>query len=766
MSGIHENDVQCSQILKGLNQLDEYLDEPITKDALDLDENYLTAKNKELLKRLRISLIQYIERGKDLVYIGLMGHFSTGKSSTINSLLAFEENSKERRNTGLNPVDKTITLITHSKNQDSMLNVTKEGLVPIRSSTADNEFLDNIVIADTPGTGDPVLIDKVAQDFLPICDLIIYFFSATNPLDAADKPFLEEKFSELHFIPIKFVVTRADEFRINSDIQLSSENFDSGKSNAFLGALSERINSLFKYQNVGITAEDIFLIDNKAQFEIHALKSFISEFSDANNVSGQVRIHSHKVRYYQGSADSLKVFFANFIDDKVISLSNFVISANENIDRFNDAIQISNNSLTQSWTTNFEEIQKIRNRLINNLPESILWPSKIFNLNFQERHITQSKIQANIKTESRERIKSWIKLGKKEVLQILQARLSSLKDAINTTTVHRLIEERDLLRLEEPNISLKKFFEEKVASRGPETLASDAINVFRDVNRALIDKRDTLDKNIQSLKQNLEAKRPLHDYREIILDAEDVLSKDFDRFFDIITIYRSGVFSYNVRETIEKLGLGRSLDKLESKKLSDIQKDLKKQEANGSIFPDKNQLFSDFSQETAELEASCIQLKRDFNELRKNDFGALTPTSIEWSASEIESVIVDLASEVESKITLFQQNINSNLASNIVSALEKWREGFAVAKRERFLYFLSVIVSTALLSLTGYFLFIYVRNIDVGNNASSVILWGILTSIIFEAISLFIANHYDRFPKRIRFTEDDILKEFRAQSLR
>ena len=48
------------------------------------------------------------EREKNLVYIGLMGHFSTGKSSTINSLLDLEENSNKSRRVGQNPVDLSI----------------------------------------------------------------------------------------------------------------------------------------------------------------------------------------------------------------------------------------------------------------------------------------------------------------------------------------------------------------------------------------------------------------------------------------------------------------------------------------------------------------------------------------------------------------------------------------------------------------------------------------------------------------------------------
>lgn len=150
-------DVQCKQILDGLKQLDECLSEKITHDALDIEVNSQTSRYKELLTRIKRSLIQYTDRGKDIVYIGFMGHFSSGKSSTINSLLNLDESSEEYRQTGLNPVDKTITLVTHNENKNSIITITQEGIVPIRSSFIDKEFLRNIVIADTPGTGDPVL---------------------------------------------------------------------------------------------------------------------------------------------------------------------------------------------------------------------------------------------------------------------------------------------------------------------------------------------------------------------------------------------------------------------------------------------------------------------------------------------------------------------------------------------------------------------------------------------------------------------------------
>jgi hypothetical protein len=76
--------IQCQQILLGIEELEKYLQEKLVREALDLDSNAETSRYKELLLRLKRSLAQYTEQDKRLVYVGFMGHFSTGKSSTIN----------------------------------------------------------------------------------------------------------------------------------------------------------------------------------------------------------------------------------------------------------------------------------------------------------------------------------------------------------------------------------------------------------------------------------------------------------------------------------------------------------------------------------------------------------------------------------------------------------------------------------------------------------------------------------------------------------
>src|SRR6266496_1935963 len=148
-----ERDVQLQVISTGLRELWDLAQESVAQEALDVRHSLDVASALEVVRRLRHSLNQYAERGPDLFYVGFVGHFSSGKSSTINSLLSLWQTANERRD-DLHPTDTTITLLTHSKNESYLLNVVREGRIPIRTRFIDSEILTRLVVADTPGTGD------------------------------------------------------------------------------------------------------------------------------------------------------------------------------------------------------------------------------------------------------------------------------------------------------------------------------------------------------------------------------------------------------------------------------------------------------------------------------------------------------------------------------------------------------------------------------------------------------------------------------------
>jgi predicted GTPase len=188
------------------------------------------------LRNLARALDQYARTAKGLRYVGLMGTFSSGKSSIINSLLA-----QNVRAADLPPVDDEITILTHPLNRESLLGAHSRGLLKVTTQPVESELLENCFLVDTPGSGDPELREGMVKDFLPICDLILYVFSATNALSIPDLSVLHALQEELDFVPIRFVVTRSDEFRKDHRRSLTYDNFDSERADQFLGHLIGRI---------------------------------------------------------------------------------------------------------------------------------------------------------------------------------------------------------------------------------------------------------------------------------------------------------------------------------------------------------------------------------------------------------------------------------------------------------------------------------------------------------------------------------------------
>ena len=122
------------------------------------------------------------------------------------------------------------------------------------------------------------------------------------------------KSSELPFIPIKFVITRADEFRKDRSLQISDDNFDGSKAQDFLNELGQRVRSLFK-ESSDITSDSFILIDNLYNYNLDLIRKTIIDFTNESNVTVQVNIHSHKIMYFKLSAEKLQDFFCSFLSE-------------------------------------------------------------------------------------------------------------------------------------------------------------------------------------------------------------------------------------------------------------------------------------------------------------------------------------------------------------------------------------------------------------------------------------------------------------------
>jgi predicted GTPase len=335
---------QITTILKGVRDLENILTGSLAANALRLDEDAATTSRRDLLVRVRKSLVQYQDRTQELFYAAFVGHFNAGKSSTINSLLNLW-NTSDAREDSLSPTDKHISLITHEANIASLVIGFSED---VRLAPLKNEFLKHLVLVDTPGTGDPhLLLKELSRDFLPVCDIVLFFFSATNTLDTTDVPILTELRENLDFIPLLFVVTRADELRLDMSSPVSMDNINKQQQSVFLSRILTRLRDVFP--NNTITEGSFIFVDNRAAYNIETLRDALLSRADPARLSSRLEIATNRIAYFQRRGADLKNYFAGFIDLRLQELTRVVEASGNNIKHYHASVTISNNNLTKSW---------------------------------------------------------------------------------------------------------------------------------------------------------------------------------------------------------------------------------------------------------------------------------------------------------------------------------------------------------------------------------------------------------------------------------
>ncbi|GAP95945.1 GTPase [Leptolyngbya sp. NIES-2104] len=763
-------DIQCENILAGLTQLEEYIQEPIANEALELGKNSEATKNQELLQRIRRSLIQYKNRGKDLVYVGFMGHFSTGKSSTINSLLNLGKDSKTYRTVGLNPVDKDITLITHEDNNDSIFKVTREGLVSIRSNFINHDFLTNIVLADTPGTGDPQDFQEIAKDFLPICDLILYFFSAASPLDQADVALLREKHSQLEFVPMRFVVTRTDEFRKDEFSKLIADNFDHLKAASFKGSLSQRINQVL---NTALTSDtdEIMFIDNKSKIRLEDLKDYILQFSDIANVDVKMQIHSHKVEYFRSSAEVIQNFFCDFISRKIRNISMVVQRARTNIDDFQNRIQVTNNELTDFWSKKLTNARNVHSKVLEN---TSAFESRFFDMS--EFWITDGNIKAfrnRLKSEAQDRSDNLMKNLRIESLSRLESEFYRRMSEVDSRS---LSSERiyNILKIPYLRSSSEVSSEGKLESSDllpSDVTFTDAKESIQRIYEFFVQHYSDLNDCIEKLYTHLTSRTLIKECENILIEVTQSLSSDMDAFFDSVKLYRSAVFSLQAKDLIAKLGLGQRMDDLEAQDLTEEEKERSKRNAQDYIFPGKDTLFSEHSSQLSSIQRDLGELRQQLREDVTRRLNASKDINYYGGTSSTDR-LRELAAELEREV---EEDINNNLIPEINSKIQQqinqsvllWKQEIKKLKEERVKKFFYAILIGVSITLTLYILYIYFIDKNMPSNLFATIVVGILVNFASGLLTFLIARIIDKFqfPVSVEKKEREIVSSLQQKCI-
>jgi len=660
---MNENNTESKNILNSLEQILSLTNEELAKNVLEIESNIESSKNYDLLRRIHKSVSQYIEKKRELVYIGFMGHFSSGKSSTINSLLSLY--GKDAREVDLHPSDKAISLITHPINEPSFIKLVSYGNTPVKPVILEHELLKNIVFIDTPGTGDtdPLLVNELMQDYLPICDIILYFFSATNPLDKNDLPLLRAKHINLPLIPTKFVITRADEFRLDSDIKISDENFNSLELDKFIFKAKARIEEsidLFKSE-----ISDFFVIDNKKRYKVNELLKYIEEFASTDNLQNKIKMHEYKVALFRKTGLKIRNNFSEHAHIKLKTLNKYVTEANNNILKYDDKVRITNNRLTETWKNFQDEIERIKNKNIKDIEDaySIQMPKSLWD-NIALTSLLKD-IDSDFSLFKSTSIKEYTSKFTTNVLNELNPQFKDLEDEINSI---------DLANFKSVNHKLEKFRIEQIS----DVEINFSSYIERDLNRIQTELKNItkdfiflMKSNNNSLSYRLTKQQPLTQFSELVISSQKGLNRDIDSHFEQVYLYRAGVFSEHVKEYISKIGIENKLNQLE-KEFNESFKERIKNKAKEIIFPD--------------FDNKCKLFQEKSNELfKKYEENTLEFYSIDLSAVEFEKINIHSKTE-ENSIELKNNlliNINRRITSIVSETIREIEDGI---KRNQILY--------------------------------------------------------------------------------
>lgn len=574
--------LRTAPLLDSLTRLRELVSKEDNAAAFASGEGQACHESFLELRRLERSLDQYQSRkGQQLTYIGLLGHFSAGKSSTINALL--EDGNKTgdngQRKTGQHPTDRAVTLITHSDNAQSLIGMHRRGEVEVGAALQDIPLLRETVLVDTPGSGDPLIVEEMVRDFLPICDHLLYVFSAAVPLDTTDLPILQKAHGELPFIPLRFIITRADEFKIDHDAPLTEENFDQQGADHFIGEFISRLEAAVS--GLEVRREDFVMIDNRSQFRLSALRKMVTEHQ--LNAGSAKSLHSHKLRYFAISAGRIHAQFTGHLKGTHQAQQALLSAAKDNHARYQKAVAMSHNRLTENWQLQAQQLKNLRNthrEALGSLAFTAMLPGEMERLPETSTAIaTATDLSRMAATETAEMLAEKLQEQWKQAFENGRNELTeAIKNADDPETVS--------LTIPAPNHS------EEVAGLFalPEEFTA-SLEILPDAMATeLTELQSSTQATATGLMQWLTGDRLSKKATELLDSSQQQLAGMLDSFLESVDVYKAAVLSLNARELAQRAGVVQAIEELEQVEIPEQKRDGWLRTVVQRIFPDRQKL--------------------------------------------------------------------------------------------------------------------------------------------------------------------------------
>jgi hypothetical protein len=595
------------KFVKASNELNKLLIDEGSKIFIDLEKDVDCKTKLDELRRLIMTLEQYSIKSRHLEYIGFLGHFSSGKSSTINSILQMW-NTAEERNTNLHPTDDSVTLATHKDNSHLLIGTHRKGELKVGSQYVNIESLKDRVLVDTPGLGDPLILEEMIKDFLPICDSVIYFFSATNPLDNNDVPILEKFHNELPFIPIKFIVTRANEFIKDRKKGFNEKNIDEQKIDKFTSELIARLNQIIPSRS--FVKSDFLFIDNLYEYNINQLNSYVFLQRDKNK-----KLHDHKINYFISNIREIREFFKTYIDKQINTLNRLVSTASSNHDKYKDSYQMGKSDLTESWAYNYEEFKKKDKSLLEKTQEhkkKLSIPENINNISLIKKYKEDIDLKINRELDY------YVKKITDSMVEIIKLITPTVKQAVKDIIYDNKLEKVDIYHISDIKIKEYGYTDPTI----PSDMSLKIERLETELKKELDDYKTNFNDSIDFLlKSSTQNNWLIQAEDKITEESQKELSAILQEFYAKVTVYKGAILAIDARDFAEKLKIGKAIDELDRIELTEENKSNIKTELFDSIYSGRVHYIDSYSSEMKSLRNKLLaeKAKKDLEYLG-NDY--------------------------------------------------------------------------------------------------------------------------------------------------
>lgn len=305
------------------------------KDRLSLEKDVDITNAFQAAEQLTSGLNSFSSHKKGIPIVGVMGHFSSGKSSFLNELLKHFGYDEDLLETGDHPTTKGLHFITHSDNINSIERIqTLETRLPVYLHGLEVEELKDVILLDTPGAGEiGEDFEWVVINYLMLCDCLLYTVQAMTPLSKVDFPLLEHYFEHLDFMPIHFIVTFGDHFRLDPDSPTSKENIDYSRFDTFVDGFVNRLTpvKIAASSKAEISRQNFNLVDNIRSYGFDETNRSVQKHIESGDFNV---IFNGKLKVYRERAKEIHACIADFINDRYSQWSQSIHKSEEYADQF------------------------------------------------------------------------------------------------------------------------------------------------------------------------------------------------------------------------------------------------------------------------------------------------------------------------------------------------------------------------------------------------------------------------------------------------